>query len=96
MSRDEVLAILRAQFASFRAMGVEHIALFGSFARGEECGDSDVDLLVDLGQGVGYLDLIAIREHLEEQLGRRVDLVPRRALKRQLRQRILDEAIDAA
>jgi len=96
MSRDEVLSILSELLASLRSMGVEHIALFGSFARGEESGNSDVDLLVDLASDVGYLDLIAIREHLEKQLGRRVDLVPRRALKRQLRQGILDEAIDAA
>ena len=55
--------------------------------------DSDVDLLVDLGPSVGYFDLMAIREHLEAVLGRRVDVVPRRAIKRQLRQQILDEAV---
>ena len=96
MTRDEVLGVLREQRGSLRAMGVERIALFGSFARGEEGGDSDVDLLVDLGPEVGYFDLIAIREHLEALLGWRVELVPRGAVKRQLRERILGEAIDAA
>lgn len=96
MSRDEVLDALRDQREVLRSMGVERVALFGSVARGEEGANSDVDLLVDLGPDVGYFDLIAIREHLETVLGRRVDLVPRRALKRQLRERILSEAIDAA
>ena len=96
MSRDRILAILREQRASLRAMGAEGLALFGSFARGEESEDSDIDLLIDLDPAAGYFELIAIREHLEELLGRRVDLVPRRAVKRQLRQRIFDEAIDAA
>lgn len=49
---------------------VIHAVVFGSFARGEEREDSDLDLLVELGEDKTLLDLVALKLELEEVLGR--------------------------
>ena len=57
---------------------IEKAWLFGSFARGDEREDSDVDLLVDIDQtnaSVGLLQFCHIMNELSDRLGRRVDLV---------------------
>jgi hypothetical protein len=62
--------------AYFATQPVERVYLFGSCSRGEETPDSDVDLLVSLDYsqpiGMKYFGMIC---DLEEQLGRKVDLV---------------------
>ena len=56
LSRDAVLAVLKAHEAALRARGVARVALFGSLARGEGRPDSDVDLMVEIDPAAG-LDL---------------------------------------
>jgi predicted nucleotidyltransferase len=65
----------------FKHQPVERAWIFGSFARGEETEDSDVDLLVDLDQSqpVG-LRFFGMWSELEQLLGRRVDLVTESSL----------------
>ncbi|MBR1549349.1 MAG: nucleotidyltransferase domain-containing protein [Bacteroidales bacterium] len=65
----------------FRHQPVERAWLFGSFARGEETEESDIDLLVDLDdtQGVG-LRFFGMWRELEQMLGRTVDLVTENGL----------------
>ncbi len=72
------------------------MAIFGSVARGEAGPDSDVDLLVEFSRPVGLFHFIGVKEYLEQLLGRPVDLVTRDAIKRQFRDAILAEAVDAA
>lgn len=59
---------------------VKSLALFGSWARGDNQPDSDVDVLVDVDPSVG-LEFVTLGLYLEELLGRRVDLVSSRAVK---------------
>lgn len=66
--------------------------MFGSFARGEECPDSDLDLLVDLEPGRDLLDIVAIKQDLEALLGRKVDVVTERAVSPYIRAAVLKEA----
>jgi hypothetical protein len=58
---------------------VATIAVFGSVARGEEAASSDVDILVELRQPVGW-EIVHLQQRLEEILGLKVDLVTRKAL----------------
>ena len=51
------------------------VALFGSVARGEERADSDLDFLVEFGEGASLFDLARLEMDLEELLGRDVDVV---------------------
>ena len=55
--------------------GVRHASLFGSFARGDQRPDSDIDLLVDLPPGASLFDVSRLGLALEDALGRPVDLV---------------------
>ena len=96
MRRDETLAILGAHREELRRRGVKSLAVFGSVARDEARPDSDVDLLVELERPAGIFKLVAVQDYLESILRCRVDLVTRGGLKRQLRERVLAEAIDAA
>jgi predicted nucleotidyltransferase len=73
--------------------GAHNVRVFGSAARGDDQGDSDIDLLVDLEAGRSLLDLAGLMLELEELLGRRVDVGMARALKDRYRGRILAEAI---
>lgn len=66
--------------------------MFGSFARGEEREDSDLDVLVDLEPGLDLLDIVAIKQDLEALLGRRVDVVTEPAVSPYIRATVIEEA----
>ncbi len=72
--------------------GLSNVRVFGSVARGEDRGDSDVDLLVDVGPGVGLMALARCERDLEALLGARVDLVPAGDLKPGVAASVLAEA----
>lgn len=59
----------------YRQYGVSRISLFGSFARGEENENSDVDLLVEQEQWLDLKEYFAFREEMENSLHRKVDIV---------------------
>ncbi len=68
---------------------VERIGYFGSFSRNEQKEDSDVDILVYFRKPLGW-DFFDLKELLEKELQRKVDLVSEKALKKQLKQVILN------
>jgi hypothetical protein len=75
---------------------VKTLALFGSVARGDSTARSDVDLLVEFSRPIGLLHLIRTEQYLESLLGvEQVDLILRRAVLPELRDRIFAEALDA-
>lgn len=75
--------------------GVKSIALFGSVARNEAAGTSDVDVLVEFERPVDLFDLVDLQLHLQSVLGvKKVDAVMRDSLYPALRDNILGGAID--
>jgi predicted nucleotidyltransferase len=62
-----------------RQFKVHKIALFGSYSRGEQRTDSDVDILVEVDPSIG-LDFVTLAERIEQLLGASVDLVSSRAI----------------
>ncbi len=96
MDRDEALSLIRAHMDELRALGIQEISIFGSVARGEAGPDSDVDVLVELGPGLGLFQYIQIRDRLAEILGCRVDMATPDGLKPRIKDRILAEAVHAA
>jgi predicted nucleotidyltransferase/DNA-binding XRE family transcriptional regulator len=73
--------------------GATNVRVFGSVARGTDTESSDVDLLVDLPEGVGLLGLIGLEREIANLLGRAVDVVPAAELKAGIREKALDDAI---
>lgn len=96
LRRDDILKVLRDSRSLLDAFGVAHLSLFGSFARDEGREDSDVDLLVEFSRPIGLFEFVRLQRQLGELVGHRVDLVTPAALKPQLRDRILHEAVVAA
>jgi uncharacterized protein len=93
--RDDILAKLRAiKFTLQQEFPLQRLALFGSWARGDQTENSDVDILVDVDPSIG-LRFVTLAERLEAELGRRADVVSRRAIKPSLWSLIEPELIDA-
>jgi len=93
----DVISLLRKHESILKErFGVATIGIFGSFARGEERPDSDVDVLVVFRKGEetfnNYMDC---KFYLEDLFGRKVDLVMKGALKKRLKPHILDEVVYA-
>jgi len=61
---------------------IREIGIFGSIIREEEKETSDIDLLVDFKEEADLFDLIGLALFLEEKLHRRVDILPKRALRK--------------
>ena len=72
---------------------VINAAIFGSFAGGEGREDSDLDILVEFGEGKSLLDLVALKLELEDFLGRKIDVVTYNALHPKIRERVLEEQV---
>jgi predicted nucleotidyltransferase len=75
--------------------GVEEIGIFGSYVRGEQRPDSDLDVLIELERPtrISLIDLVELELYLGELLGIKVDLAIKRNLKPRIGERILQEAI---
>lgn len=69
------IPLLQAQFKT------KKIGVFGSYTRGEQGKDSDVDILVEFSEPVGFFTFLELEEYLEELLEKEVDLVTKKALK---------------
>ena len=79
-TRDDVLRVLiREKPRLTRRYPIHALALFGSYARGEQQPTSDVDLVVDVEPSVGW-EFVTLASELEALLGLPVDLVSRRAI----------------
>ncbi|MCI5142309.1 MAG: DNA polymerase beta [Candidatus Electrothrix sp. ATG1] len=72
---------------------INKLGIFGSYVRGEQRSESDLDILIDYEEAPSLITLIEIENQLSELLGVKVDLVTRKGLKPQLRKQILGEVV---
>lgn len=91
-TRDDILRLLAEKSDPIRKFGVKQIGIFGSFARGEQKKNSDVDVLVEMERSTfdTYMGLLFF---LEELFGRKVDLVEKDTIKPIIRDRVLRETL---
>ena len=94
ISAEEILVRLRELkpqiLQRFRA---KEIQLFGSSVRREQDPGSDIDILVDFEDGADLFDLTGLAIFLENEFQQKVDVVSKRALREELQESILDEAV---
>jgi uncharacterized protein len=94
-NRQEAIDRITPLAPRLHAHGVKRLALFGSFARGDQHPESDVDLLVEFSPGrKNYDNFLAVCELLEETLQRRVELLTPESLSPHIGPRILQEVED--
>ena len=75
------LAVIQDHASEIRSLGARRIGVFGSFARGDESDDSDIDVFIEFEDPKRtYDNFFALHDLLETLLGRRVDLVTDKAL----------------
>jgi len=72
---------------------VKTIGVFGSYVRGEQKRNSDVDVLVEFEEPVGLFEFIKLENYLSDLLGVKVDLVSKKALKPHIGEHIMQEVI---
>lgn len=87
-TKDEVMAILRAIKPLVADLfKVRSMALFGSYARGQQTESSDVDVIVDVDPAIG-LDFVDLADLIEEKLGVAADVIPADGIKPRYREHI--------
>ena len=72
---------------------VKSISVFGSYLRGEQNEESDIDILVEFYETIDLFKFVELEYFLSDILGRKVDLVMKDTLKPRIKDRILEEAV---
>jgi predicted nucleotidyltransferase len=91
---DYFLRILRQHLPEIKEKySVSYLGIFGSYIRGEQTINSDLDVLVEFNETPGLLKYIELEYYLSDLLGVKVDLVTRTGLKPIVGKHILNEVV---
>ena len=94
MSKEEILKKIEGENAFLKSeYHVKNIGVFGSVAREEETEKSDIDVLVEFASPIGFFQFIRLENYLSGILGRKVDLISKKAVKEAVREEIFKEVI---
>jgi uncharacterized protein len=92
----EIQQILKAQKPYLvQTYGITEIGVFGSYVRGEQRPDSDVDILIELARParISLIGLVELECHLSDLLGVKADLAIKKNLRKRIGSRILSEVV---
>ncbi len=84
-------ALFKKIISLIKKHGAKKIAVFGSYARGEEKPKSDIDILVEFSERKSLLELVGIEQELSDTLGMKVDLLTEKSISPYLIGRIKKE-----
>lgn len=73
--KTDIKTIKKKAIPILREAGVKRSDLFGSYVRGEETKDSDIDILIEAPEEMSLFDLAGLQTDLKEALGREIDLI---------------------
>lgn len=92
---EKIKKILKEEKEVLSGLGIDEVGIFGSFVRGENSEDSDIDILVNISpdSGITLFTLADIEIRLSEKLNRKVDLAVKSALKPNIGKHILSEVV---
>jgi predicted nucleotidyltransferase len=94
LDTNDVLTTLSQHHQTIQNFGVRSLALFGSVARGHNTTTSDLDFLVEFEGETTFDRYMDLKFWLEDLFNKPVDLVTKRSLRKEISQKILQEAID--
>jgi predicted nucleotidyltransferase len=95
-TKEAIFAEIKRHELALRRFGVKRFGHFGSFLRGSQTSQSDVDFLVEFETGQKSSDnFMNLALYLEDLFGRKVDLVTRESLSRHFGPKIMEEVEDA-
>lgn len=96
MQKHELIERLRALRPDLAAEGVEHLAVFGSRARGDGRPGSDVDILIDVDPEklFSLIDLIGVEHVIQDKTGIQAHALMRRSLDERFRSRIEEDVVE--
>jgi predicted nucleotidyltransferase len=72
---------------------IKRAAIFGSVAKGKSSESSDIDLLIEGGQGFTMFKMLSLEEEISRLTNRKVDLVEYTAIKPSIRNEVIESAI---
>jgi uncharacterized protein len=72
---------------------VDEIGIFGSYVRGEQTNESDVDVLVTFKEPIDFFLFLDLEDYISDLIGKKVDLVMKKALKPNIGKSIIEETI---
>lgn len=94
MNKHEILKVLEGVSKEVKKKYKADIkGIFGSYVRGDNRKESDVDVLVDFEETADLFDLVGLSYFLENELNCNVDIVPQRALREEIKPYILNEIL---
>ena len=94
MAAENILIIIKGLKNQVRRNYKAEIkAIFGSYVRGEQTSQSDIDVLVEFHHGADLFDFVGLSQFLEERLSRKVDVVPLSSLREEVKPYVLSEAV---
>ncbi len=93
-SLKEIKELLKNQKPTLKERySITKIGIFGSYVRGEQKKKSDVDILVEFEKPISLLKLVNLENFLADNIGIKVDVVPKEDIRHELKDRILGEVI---
>ena len=72
---------------------VTRAGVFGSYARGEQKQNSDVDILIEIGDCADLVELIRLKKLIEKKINKKIDLVEYGNIRKEIKENILNEEI---
>lgn len=87
---EEIISLIKPILLSFE---IKRASLFGSFAKGNATESSDIDILVEFGEGKSLFDLIRLEMKIEEVLNKKVDIITFNSIHPYLKESILSEQV---
>ncbi len=91
---DEIKEVIQKHKDELRQQyGLKEIGVFGSYVKGAQREDSDLDILIEFERPVGFVKFLQLENRLSELLGVKVELVTKKALKPFIGKRILQEVV---
>jgi len=91
--QDESFKKVRAEIVStLKKYGIKKAGIFGSYAKGKQKKNSDVDILIEPVRGMGY-EFVEIKLELEDRIGKSVDLITYKGIHPLIKSQVLKEEV---